>query len=393
MGTLYLAIQYIRYFKVKTLLLVLAMTLVLWLPTTIQLLIDKTAEKLIVRGTDTPLIVGSIGSPLELVLNTLYFSSQPSSIISMADVEALDATDLADAIPIYARFKSADTPIVGTTLSYFDYRQHTFREGRPMALLGEAVIGFNVAKLFKIGIGDHVVSSPENVFDIAGVYPLKMAVVGILEPTYGPDDDAIFTDIKTTWVIEGIGHGHQEMDDRKAAGKILKKEDGNIVANASVRQWNEITAENRPSFHFHGDSSQFPVTSIIPVPYSEKNAVLLQGRYANNENNLQIVRSKLVMAELLDTVFTVKNYVVISMVVIGSATMVVAALVFMLSIRLRKNEIDSFIRIGASRTQTVVLLGAEVFFVVVISSILAILLVILTQLFGINLLQHVLLGY
>jgi ABC-type antimicrobial peptide transport system permease subunit len=121
--------------------------------------------------------------------------------------------------------------------------------------------------------------------------------------------------------------------------------------------------------------------------------VLLQGRYANNENNLQIVRSKLVMAELLDTVFTVKNYVVISMVVIGSATMVVAALVFMLSIRLRKNEIDSFIRIGASRTQTVVLLGAEVFFVVVISSILAILLVILTQLFGINLLQHVLLGY
>ena len=40
-------------------------------------------------------------------------------------------------------------------------------------------------------------------FDLAGVYPLKMHVAGVLEPTGGPDDAAVFVDIRTSWVIEG----------------------------------------------------------------------------------------------------------------------------------------------------------------------------------------------
>ncbi len=47
-------------------------------------------------------------------------------------------------------------------------------------------------------------SSPESVFDITGVYPLKMNVVGILQPTGTPDDDAVFVDVKTAWVIGGL---------------------------------------------------------------------------------------------------------------------------------------------------------------------------------------------
>ena len=58
-----------------------------------------------------------------------------------------------------------------------------------------------------MGVGGHVVSSPESVFDLAGVYPLKMAVVGVLAPTHTPDDDAVFVDVKTAWVIAGLAHG------------------------------------------------------------------------------------------------------------------------------------------------------------------------------------------
>ena len=36
-------------------------------------------------------------------------------------------------------------------------------------------------------------------------------MVGILAPTSTPDDEAVFVDIKTAWVISGIGHGHEDV--------------------------------------------------------------------------------------------------------------------------------------------------------------------------------------
>ncbi|MEZ4472556.1 MAG: hypothetical protein R3F60_17540 [bacterium] len=33
-------------------------------------------------------------------------------------------------------------------------------------------------------------------------------MVGTFEPNGTPDDDGVFVDVKTTWVIAGISHGH-----------------------------------------------------------------------------------------------------------------------------------------------------------------------------------------
>ena len=53
--------------------------------------------------------------------------------------------------------------------------------------------------------GDSLVSSPESLFDLAGVYPLKMYVAGVLNKSHTSDDLAVFVDLKTTWVIQGLG--------------------------------------------------------------------------------------------------------------------------------------------------------------------------------------------
>ena len=59
-------------------------------------------------------------------------------------------------------------------------------------------------------------------------------------------------------MIEGLGHGHQDLADPEAASGVLRTEGDRIIANASVVQYNEITADNIDSFHFHGDLSAFP---------------------------------------------------------------------------------------------------------------------------------------
>ena len=56
-----------------------------------------------------------------------------------------------------------------------------------------------------------------------------------------------------------------------------------MTANASVVQYNEITAENIDSFHFHGDRSDYPVTAVIAIPPDRKSSSLLQGRYQSDD--------------------------------------------------------------------------------------------------------------
>jgi len=93
-----------------------------------------------------------------------------------------------------------------------------------------------------------------------------MSITGVLERTDSPDDEAVFVDVKTAWVIAGLAHGHQDLSKPQASSQVLKKEDGVIVGNAAVVQYNEIAPDNIDSFHFHGDPSGFPLTAVIAVP-------------------------------------------------------------------------------------------------------------------------------
>jgi putative ABC transport system permease protein len=387
---LYLSGQYIRHHKLKLGVLIFAITLVGWLPIAAQIIVDQTANQLMARADSTPIVIGARGSPLELSLGSLYFSTRTPETLNYAELEKVAATGLATGIPLYYRFHSQHHPIVGTTPDYLDYRKLRIRTGRPVALLGEAVIGSKVADELQLIVGDAVISSPESVFDIAGVYPLKMPVVGILEPAFSPDDNAIFVDIKTSWVIQGLGHGHQDLTNKKALGQILKKDGDNLVANASVKQYNEITADNIDSFHFHGENNLRPISAIIPRTADDKATALLIGRYQQERDDVQIVRSQKVISELLDTVFTVRDYIVAGIAVVAVATAIVALLVFFLSLRLRRGERFTLARIGASREQIIFLMATEVVTVILVSSALSALLIVLTHQYGMQMLQQLL---
>jgi putative ABC transport system permease protein len=387
---LYLSVHYIRHHRVKLLVLTLAITLVSWLPIAIQSIVDQTARQLSQRAERTPLVIGAPGSPLELSLGSLYFKAKTPEVMSYAELAAVRATGYARAIPLYYRFRVQDYPVVGTSPDYFDFRGLRLASGRHAALLGEAVIGAEVARAMQLSVGDHVISSPESVFDLAGVYPLKMPVVGILAPGFSPDDEAVFVDIKTTWVIQGLGHGHQDLNRKEALGQILKREGDNIIANASVRQFNEITPDNLDSFHFHGDNADNPISAIIPVPADKKSAALLLGHYLEERSDVQIVRSQRVIGELLDTLFTVRDYIVVGIAIVALATATVALLVFYLSLRLRKGERFTLARIGASRWQIQALMATEVIFVLLLSAVLSAILIALTRQYGMALLQQLL---
>ncbi len=379
---LYLAWRYLAYHRFKTLILITAITLIFYVPVGLRVLVNQSAEQLTARAVGTPLVIGAKGSPLELVLNTLYFGSDVPATMHYTQFERVAESELASAIPVYTRFNVQGHPIVGTTLEYQSFRGLEIAAGRQMAVLGECVVGSRVAAALGVGPGDSVISSPESVFDIAGVYPLKMNVAGVLDFADGPDDDAIFVDIKTAWIIAGIGHGHQDLAQPEAVAGVLSRDDNEIVANASVMQYNEITEENRGSFHFHGELSDYPVTAVIAVPQDQRSSALLQGRYQNTDDVAQIVVPEGVMNELLATVLTVQRFVVAGAVLLGLATLASASLVFALSLRLRRREIDTLFRIGGSRAAVGMVMASEIVVVLAVGALLAATLTLATREFG-----------
>ena len=379
---LYLAWRYLAYHKIKTTILVASITLIVFLPVGLNVIVDQSSAELTARAEATPLLVGAKGSPLELVLNSLYFDSDPPELTSYAEALRISESGLATPIPLYVRFRSRESPIVGTTLDYFDFRGLRFATGRIMAVLGECVIGSRVAEALDVEVGGTVISSPESVFDLAGVYPLKMTVVGVLEPSFTADDEAIFVDVKTAWVIQGLVHGHQDLAAPEAAAGVLKRDGETIVGNASVVQYNEINADNVDSFHFHGDMSGYPVSAIIAVPESQKSGTILMGRYEGDEEPSQIVQPTTVMNELLDTILTIQGFVVAAIMLVAAATIATAALVFLLSLRLRRREIETMTKIGGSRWIVGTILVSEVAAVLVLGVFLAGILTLVTSQFG-----------
>jgi putative ABC transport system permease protein len=288
------------------------------------------------------------------------------------------------------RYHSQEVPIVGTTLDYFSFRGLQVAQGRQLARLGEAVVGARAAQRLGVAVGDAVISSPESVFDLAGVYPLKMPVVGVLASSFGPDDNAIFVDLKTSWIIAGLGHGHQDLSRPEAASAVLKNEADRIVANASLLQYNEITADNIDSFHFHGDTAALPLSAILPLPYDEKARVLIQGRYQSNEL-LQMLQPRAVMDQLLATVFAVQRYVLVAMAMVATATTAVVLLVFLLSWRARRSEQNTLFRMGGSRLAIGGLMAAEALLVMAMAVMFAAALLLVTSWYAGPLLQAVVL--
>jgi putative ABC transport system permease protein len=386
-GALFLGWRYLAFHKLKATILTASITLMLFLPAATRLLVNDSAAALTARADLTPLVAGTKGSPLELVLNALYFHAEQPSVMPYRQFLELRDTGLAKAIPLHTRFHSRGSPIVGTSLDYFSFRNLRLAQGRMMGMLGEAVIGANVAARQNVSAGDSVVSSPETVFDIAGVYPLKMQVVGVLEANGTADDDAVFVDYKTTWVIQGLGHGHQDLEKPEAMGAVLNRKDGMVTANASLVQHAEITADNVANFHFHGASAEYPLTSVLLIPPNEKNAALLRGRYQDNELGLQMIVPSSVLNDLLETVFTVQNYVIIGLAMLSLATIAVITLVFLLSQQLRKGEFHTLSRIGASKAFISTLIVSEIGFVLIGSLILAAGLTLMVRYYALQILQ------
>jgi len=344
--------KYLLHHRGKSALLVLGLALVILLPLVLQGLIRHYERDLMARAEATPMVAGARGDRFDLVVNSLYFAKAAPGELPYGEAAALRVTGRANVLPLLARHQAGGAPVVGTTLSYYKQRGLELAEGSLPLRLGDCVLGSAAATRLELGPGDGLRSDQESMFDLTR-YAVEMRVVGVLAERGTADDAAVFTDLRTAWVLDGHGHGHQDVDGMKdEPGAILKTETTNnttkVVAGEQLIRFQEFTAENLASFHLHGAVADLPLTSILVFPHSQKDADLLAANY-NLSPERQVLDTRSVMSELMSLVLKVKRWFNAIFAVFLVAMTLFLGLVVLLSLRLRRGEMATMFKLGCAR--------------------------------------------
>ncbi len=216
-----MAWQYMWNRRLTTILTVLSVALGVSLITGVLTLRDETEKRFVEEGQLYDLVVGAAGSPLQLVLSSVYFMDTPTGNIAYEEYEHVrDHEAVNQAFPIGLGDTYQGYRIVGTTRELFDFFPEHVRdeplfslaEGRYFEDDFEAVIGSMVARRTGLGIGDTFVGThgfmdmPDHLAHVHDDHPYE--VVGILDATDSPNDRAIYTTLESVWKVHDHDHEH-----------------------------------------------------------------------------------------------------------------------------------------------------------------------------------------
>ena len=162
-----------------------------------------------IKGID--MVLGAKGSPLQLILSSIYQIDSPTGNIPLDEAEKLTRNPMIKtAIPLAMGDNYRSFRIIGTNKKYLDHFGATVGQGRLFQQDLETVIGPRVAEVAGLKLGDTFAGSHGLDKDGEAHADSKYKVVGILNPSNTVADQLILTPISSVWAI------HEHHDEHKA---------------------------------------------------------------------------------------------------------------------------------------------------------------------------------
>jgi putative ABC transport system permease protein len=195
------------------------------------------------------LVIGAKGSPLQLILCSMYHIDSPTGNISIKEATPFlrDGHPLIEqAIPLSLGDSHKGYRIVGTTQDIVGLYNAEVGDGQLWDKTMEVTIGAEVADALNLSVGDEFFSSHGFVIDDNLVHgdtePLK--VVGVLASSGAVIDQLILTNTQTVWAVhdheggaqseeEGEEHdheGHDHSHEAEAPKSLLEYPDKEITS-------------------------------------------------------------------------------------------------------------------------------------------------------------------
>ena len=225
---------------------------------------------------DIDLVVGAKGSPLQLVLSTIYHLDAPNGNISLAEARKIIENPMVEkAIPLAYGDMYQGYRILGTTDNYLKKYDAQLREGQLFASKMEITLGADVAQRtgLRIGatfFGTHGNSKDEHLHDNHAY-----TVVGILEKTNTVLDNLLLTNLESIWKVYANHPTISPPIDTLHATTLDLKHDHHDHENHQHKLPSVI-------------ADSMDITAIL-LKYKTKRSVLSMPRLINEQTNMQAV--------------------------------------------------------------------------------------------------------
>jgi len=285
-----------------------------------------------IRGID--MVVGAKGSPLQLILSSIYQIDSPTGNIPLSEVNALKRNPfIKTIIPLSMGDNYHGFRIVGTTPKYAEHFQAKIKEGvlfnKPM----DVVLGSKVAKNSELKIGDTFASSHGLDSEGDAHDDKKYKVVGIFESTGSVVDQLVLTNLESVWEI----HEHAETP-------------------ANNTKESDPEHENEMAESHHEDEKQ--VTSAL-IQFRNPMGLLTIPRQINQNTSMQAALPSIEINRLFSLlgvgIDTLRALALVIIVIAGASVFIS----LYNSLKERKYEMALMLSMGATRTKLFFMLLLE----------------------------------
>jgi putative ABC transport system permease protein len=187
------------------------------------LLNKQIQEKFDKNLADIDLVIGAKGSPLQLILCSMYHIDAPTGNISIKEAKPFLNPKhplIKKAVPLSLGDSHKGYRIVGTLHSFLELYKAEIGEGTLWEKDFDVTIGAGVAKDLNLKVGDKFHSSHGFVLDDNLVHDDgdMFKVVGILKPTGSVADQLILTNTQSIWKTHDHGNPTEEDHDHEGHG-------------------------------------------------------------------------------------------------------------------------------------------------------------------------------
>lgn len=262
MNLIILSWKYIKGKPLNTALNVLLLSFGIGIIVVLLLMSDQVERKLTENASGIDLVVGAKGSPLQIILGSIYHMDYPTGNISLREAAALARNRLVkNAIPLALGDSYQTHRIVGTTAAYADLFQLQLADGDFWGNDYEVTLGSAAASALGLSVGDEFYGEHGMAAGGASHDSHAYKVAGVLQPTGKVIDNLIITSIPSVWLM----HDHEE--EHEAHADTADTEVLGVMVPADELDEKEITS--------------------LLVQYRSPMAAIQLPRQVNSQSNMQ----------------------------------------------------------------------------------------------------------
>lgn len=269
---------------------------------TVLILVEKQFEEKYQSNLDgVDLVLGAQGSPLQLVLSSVYQVDDPTGNISYDSVKVwMKHPYVKKAIPLAYGDNYVGFKIVGTTPDYIEKYQAKIEDGKVFEHNFEVVVGADVAEKLNLKRGDtfkgtHGSAAEGEVHD-HGEY----IIVGVLSKTGKVIDNLILSNIPTVWQMHHEeGHEEEAIAENPAHGEPGHVHEAHEEATENPAHGEEGHVHDDHESDMTIDEPNMEITSVL-IEFKNKMGVFMWPNLIAQNTKMQAALPTYQMNRLFD---------------------------------------------------------------------------------------------